>query len=166
MSDVKQMSLAELLPEEGIKALMEAMREATANETPTADGFHKAIVGVLEKYKDSLLEKGVDHEYLAYAIEANLLRTARPKHQAGMRVRVHDGSGEKLLGEGTYEGDVSVYFIVMPDGSLRSLSNAEEEPPPEMVPEGGEVVKTDDNPKIRLDTGEVVYGCQVWWEPI
>ena len=56
--------------------------------------------------------------------------------------------------------------MVMPDGNLQSLHNAEEEPPPDMVPEGAEVHCTEDNPKIRLDSGRVVYGCQVYWEPI
>ena len=163
---MKQMSLSELLPDEGCKELMEALNRDYATE----QDFHQGMLDVLNKYKDTLQEKGVDAEYLAYAIEAQVMKQAaaarRPAYKVGMRVRVHDGSGENLLGEGTYEGNVKVYFFQMPDGNLQSLQNAEEEPSPEMIPEGAELICTDDNPKIRLDSGEVVYGCQVWWSPI
>ena len=81
-------------------------------------------------------------------------------------MNVKDGSGEVDLGEGTYVGNVSVFIIAMPDGGLRSLENAEERPPDDMVPEGAEVIESPDNPKIILDSGEVKYGCQVWWEYI
>lgn len=83
-----------------------------------------------------------------------------------MRVRVRSGDGTEDLGEGTYVGDVTVYFVRHPDGHLSSLENAEVPPPDDMVPPGAEVVKSDDNPKIKLDSGGTVYGCQVWWEPI
>lgn len=81
------------------------------------------------------------------------------------RVAVRDGSGAKELGKGTYVGEVAVYFIVGPHG-ITSGKNAEEPPPPETVPAGSKVVYREGNPKIVLDNGEVVYGCQVWWEPI
>ena len=159
-----RMALAELLPEEGILALQDALY----GEYQSEQEFHNALVETLAKYKDTLKEKGVDHEYLAYAIEAQLAKAQikETSYTPGMRVRVHDGSGEKLLGDGTYEGNVKVYFVSMPDGSLQSLKDAEQEPPPEMVPEGAEVICSEDNPKIRLDSGEVVYGCQVWWSEI
>ena len=164
MSEMKRMQLSELLPKEGIDKLMEVMH----GDYPSEPEFHRAVVAVLTEYKDSLEEKGVDHEYLAYALEAQLFKRAvkAVEHKPGIRVRVHDGSGDVLLGEGTYEGNVKVYFMVMPDGSLQSLENAELEPPAEQIPAGAEVVCTDDNPKIRLDSGQVVYGCQVWWEAI
>lgn len=163
MSENKRMNLAELLPPEGLNKLVEVFNA----ELPSEGEFHKVLVDALAEYKDSLIEKGVDYEYLAYAIEAQMMkRLHRPEYKVGMRVRVHDGNGEKLLGEGTYEGNVKVYIMVMPDGSLQSLQNAELEPPTDEVPEGAEVVCTDDNPKIRLDSGQVVYGCQVWWEAI
>jgi hypothetical protein len=85
--------------------------------------------------------------------------------QKGMRVRVWNGDQSEYLGEGNYLGEVTVYYIVMPDGSLRSCSNAEEQPPQEMIPPGATVQAAPGNPKIVLDSGEVVYGCQVWWEP-
>ena len=82
------------------------------------------------------------------------------------RVNVKDGSGEVDLGGGTYIGNVSVFIIAMADGSLHSPKNAEDCPPDDMVPEGAEVIESHDNPKIVLDSGEVKYGCQVWWEYI
>lgn len=163
---MKQMSLKELLPDEGCHELMEAMNRDYATEQE----FHQGMLDVLNKHKDTLQEKGVDAEYLAYAIEAQVMKQVakahRKVHKPGMRVRVYDGSGEVLLGEGTYEGDVKVWFFAMPDGNLQSLQNAEEEPTPDMIPKDAELVCTDDNPKIRLDDGRVVYGCQVWWEAI
>jgi len=80
------------------------------------------------------------------------------------RVRVWNGDQSEFLGEGNYIGNVTIYVIEMPDGSLRSNTNAEIEP--EDVPEGGVVRKLNNNPKIVLDNGQTVYGCQVWWEPI
>lgn len=82
----------------------------------------------------------------------------------GVQVHVMSGDQQVDLGEGTYVGDVPVYFFQMPDGSLRSASNAEERPPEEAIPPGAEVVRSRANPKIVLDTGKTVYGCQVWWE--
>lgn len=82
-----------------------------------------------------------------------------------MKVRVWNGDRSECLGVGEYNEKVKVYFVHMPDGGLQSLKNAEVEPPPEMVPEGAEVIEMD-NPKIVLESGEVVYGCQTWWHPI
>lgn len=72
----------------------------------------------------------------------------------------------KLNTLGRYVGDVTVYFIAMPDGSLRSNHNAEEPPPENIIPKGTRVVKSESNPKIILDSGDTVYGCQVWWSPV
>ena len=83
-----------------------------------------------------------------------------------MRVDVWSGDQSEHLGEGELVGDVDVFFIAMPDGSLRSLSNAEERPDDSLVPEGGKIISTSNNPKIILNSGKVVYGCQVWWHPI
>jgi len=80
------------------------------------------------------------------------------------RVRVWNGDQSESLGEGNYVGNVAIYAIEMPDGSLRSNTNAEIEP--EDVPEGGIVRKMGNNPKIVLDNGQTVYGCQGWWEPV
>lgn len=83
----------------------------------------------------------------------------------GKRVRVWNGDRSEYLGEGNLVGNVKVYAIQMPDGSLQSSSNAEIEPDPSEVPEGGVVRSVGNNPKIVLDNGQTVYGCQVWWEP-
>ena len=85
-------------------------------------------------------------------------------HGEGKRVRVWNGDRSEYLGEGNYVGNTSVYIIQMEDGSLQSNSNAETEP--QDVPEGGVVRKINNNPKIVLDNGQTVYGCQVWWEPV
>jgi len=59
-----------------------------------------------------------------------------------MRVKVRDGSGVNLLGYGNLVGEVRTYAIQMPDGSLKSLENAEEAPPEGFVKDsGGELKK-------------------------
>lgn len=85
---------------------------------------------------------------------------------ADKRVRVWNGDRSKFLGEGWYVGDVTVYFVRMPNGTLTSLPDAEKPPALDQLPKGARLVKSDDNPKIKLDSGDVVYGCQVWWEPV
>lgn len=81
-----------------------------------------------------------------------------------MKVRVWNGDQSEYLGEGEYVGEVTVYYMVMPDGSLQSLSNAEEKP--DQIPDGATLQESPGNPKIILDNGKTVYGCQVWWEPV
>jgi len=87
-----------------------------------------------------------------------------------VRVKVRSGDGKTSLGEGDYVGDVTVYFFRLPDTSLRSMKNCEVEPTDELLEEmrsvGAELCSMPDNPKIILDSGETVYGCQVWWERI
>lgn len=83
-----------------------------------------------------------------------------------MRVKVWNGDQSQFLGFGDYVGKVTVYACHMPDGSLRSSSNAEEPIPEDQIPEGGFQTELPDNPKIILDDGRVVYGCQVWWEAV
>jgi hypothetical protein len=81
-----------------------------------------------------------------------------------MRVKVWNGDKSKFLGFGNYVSNVSVYAILMPNGTICSASNAEEKP--ESVPEGGVVRELPENPKIILDNGKIVYGCQVWWQNV
>lgn len=88
----------------------------------------------------------------------------RKRPKPPYRVFVKDGSGVNLIGEGTYVGDVEVYAVVDKAGHL--LSNHNAEVPPETVPEGCTVHKIPKNPKIVMDSGDVVYGCQVWWGPV
>lgn len=87
------------------------------------------------------------------------------------RVRVLSGDCETKLGEGVFVGDVPLFFFRSMDGSsLESESNPEERPSDELIQHmkgrGFYLESTDRNPKIVLDTGKVVYGCQVWWEPV
>ena len=61
---------------------------------------------------------------------------------------------------GTLLGYVTVYATYREeDGALVSLTDAEEELP------DGVGFPIYDNPKIELDSGRIVYGCQVWWRP-
>ena len=87
-----------------------------------------------------------------------------------MRVKVRSGDGKTSLGEGNYVGDVTVYFFFAPDHSLLSIKDCETYPDSGLLEEmesvGTELCSTPDNPKIILDSGETVYGCQVWWERI
>ncbi len=79
-----------------------------------------------------------------------------------MRVAVFSGNLRKSLGEGLIIGFVTVHTIRKPDGSLVSLKNAEKVPPKRLT-RGREFLTWSGVPKIRLDTGRVVYGCQVHW---
>lgn len=88
-----------------------------------------------------------------------------------MKVSVWSGDGKTYLGTGTYLGRTTAHFFRMPDGSLRSQSDAGQEPDDgflaAMEEVGAEHVVVHDNPKIRLDDEErTVYGCQVWWKAV
>ena len=87
-----------------------------------------------------------------------------------MRVRVWYGDKTQELGLGTLEGYVTLYFVQIPGGMLISLPDAETRPTKAELaavnPRGGMLVEWPGNPKIRLDTGQVVYGCLVHWSPV
>jgi hypothetical protein len=87
------------------------------------------------------------------------------------RVRVFSGDGQTDLGLGWYVDNVTTYaFRDLRTGSLRSAPNAEEPPSDELTLDmelhGWELDVLPDNPKIELDGGETVYGCQVWWSRV
>ena len=86
-----------------------------------------------------------------------------------VRVAVLDGSGKNFIGGGYLVGRVDVWLYRTPDG-LRSATDAEKEPTPEMIKEaeavGASFECVKGNPKIVMDNGRVVYGCQVWWTPV
>jgi len=69
---------------------------------------------------------------------------------------------------GVYADDVEVHIFHMPDGIIVSLTDAEELPSPERVGQllaaGAMHTVLTANPKIVMDDGSVVYGCQVWWQ--
>ena len=85
-----------------------------------------------------------------------------------MRVKVF-GEGDEIL-YGTYNEDVTVYAFWESDGSFLSQKFAEEMPNDTTIDEaekrGATLQRIENNPKIVLDNGEVVYGCQVWWSKI
>ena len=82
------------------------------------------------------------------------------------RVRVFDGAGEKLLGLGTLVGTVTTYGLVSPNQDQIISSENPEDKLPEISESGWTLVAMSNNPKIVLDDGKVVYGCQVWWEDV
>lgn len=68
---------------------------------------------------------------------------------------------------GRWVDNVTVYIIVGPEGVVLSKKLAEKRPTNQEAAEiGGQIEKIDGNPKIILNSGKVVYGCQVWWETI
>ena len=79
-----------------------------------------------------------------------------------MRVKVWSADRSEFLGEGTLIGLATVYVISTSEGIL-SADNAEEKPSLDMLPEGAELIAIPSNPKIELNSGKVVYGCQAWW---
>ena len=82
------------------------------------------------------------------------------------RVKVMSGDGQKFLGLGNLVGHVDVYAIWAND-RLISLPDPSKKPDQELLDKtGGELIEILTNPKIALDSGEIVYGCQVWWEKV
>lgn len=85
-----------------------------------------------------------------------------------MLVGVYEGIGGVFLGHGRLVTRVTVYVIMMPRGTLCTLVNPEARPPARVVQKlKGTVKALRNNPLIVLEhTGEIVYGCQVWWESV
>ena len=88
---------------------------------------------------------------------------------AATRALVTSGDGTTDLGLGWLVGRVPVYFFAVQDnlGHIQSFQYAEDKPGLwarlVMWLQGKHFVSWPDSPKIVLDTGGVVYGCQVWW---
>lgn len=86
-----------------------------------------------------------------------------------MRVSVRDGCSKEDLGLGWFVGVATVYaFRQSGTYALVTQSDPTQEPSSEMIAEmesrGFYLDKLDSNPVIELDSGETVYGSQVWWE--
>lgn len=166
---------AGFLPKES-EAPCKAVVEAHMGKATFREEFAKLILDHLywlpNEFRQTHKDKGDLANFFAEEFERFCMSPAPAMQEAieasakNQRVRVSSGDQSEDLGEGTYVGDVTVYFIQMPDGSLRSNDNAETRPDPKDVPEGGKVVSAGKNPKIVLDSGKTVYGCQVWWENI
>ena len=86
------------------------------------------------------------------------------------RVKVTSGDELEELGLGYLVGFVPVYFWRAGAGSLISQSMCEERPSDEIIAEmeadGATLVELQSNPKIELDNGRTVYGCQVYWRRV
>lgn len=80
------------------------------------------------------------------------------------RVRVWNGDQSDYLGEGDLVGEVDVYYVRTAAGEIEAPQQPEILPVD--LPEGASVIRAGKNPKIVLDSGRTVYGCQVWWDPI
>lgn len=135
--------------------------------------FNVEFAKILVKYKDKFAKEHAEipanAESFANFVHQQAFTFEEPKAPRPSRgkppfkVKVWNGDQSEFLGEGTYVGDVTVYFIQNEDGNgIRSGSNAEQRP--EGVPED-QIIEAPNNPKIVLDSGRTVYGCQVWWEP-
>lgn len=89
------------------------------------------------------------------------------------RVDVWAGDEQTCLGQGTYVENVTVYAVRSNANSPRrgdshivTFPNPQVRPTEEQIAsvEDPEILELHDNPKIVLDDGTVVYGCQVWWK--
>ncbi len=84
-----------------------------------------------------------------------------------IRVRVWSRHLRQEVGLGTLEEYVTVYCVQWPGGMLVPLPDAERCPTEAEVAaikvRGGLLVEWPGNPKIKLDSGRVVYGCLVHW---
>ena len=86
-----------------------------------------------------------------------------------IRVIVYDGTQRNLLGYGWHVDNVTVYAFDMGE-YLLSLEDCEENPSEDLIQkaeaQGGKLIQIENNPKIILDSGPTVYGCQVWFGPV
>ncbi len=86
-----------------------------------------------------------------------------------MKVKVLNGDGSAELGVGEYTRNVGVFVFVFPEG-LRTVGDATVIPTLEVIEyhlkAGADLTYILDNPEIVMEDGSVVYGCQVWWEPL
>lgn len=82
-------------------------------------------------------------------------------------VDVWAGDDGAYLGRGKLAGFVTTWHVKLPSGNITSVANPELPPTKEDIDEiieaEGTIVLSNDMPKIVLDSGQVVYGCQVFW---
>ena len=87
----------------------------------------------------------------------------------GTRVEVgyvEYGETEESYGEGTIEDLVEVYVAILADGTMISTKTPETTKPSTNVLSKDVKVQKIESHRIKLDSGEIVYGCQVWWRPL
>jgi hypothetical protein len=153
-----EMKYSELLPPDAIKKLINVIQIWFRTDKQT-----QKITEALKPYEDVIIKNNFQLNSLVSLIENSV--TDYNKKNKGKRVIVYNGDNTKIIGHGTYIGRTKVWVYYMPDGSLRSASNAENKPNGP-VPAGAVLKQLDDNPKIVLDNGQVVYGAQVWWKEV
>lgn len=163
---LKQIIKQGVLPREAEPILMEVIENHIGKKT-----FQEEFANALKERPYWLpRELRGDEERFAYVFEKNCMAPCFPGAERGprpKRVRVWNGDQSEYLGEGDYVGEATVYFIRSDDGTMiSSQEDAETEPDPATLPEGARVMCSENNPKIKLDNGQIVYGCQVWWEPV
>lgn len=135
--------------------------------------FAEEFAKVILKYKDRFREKNKDicenaQAFAEWFHQQVFLPTPPP--QMGMqsdrdppfRVKVWNGDKSEYLGEGKCIDAVTVYIVKTEDG-ISSSDNPEEKP---WGVDEDDILELSNNPKILLDNGQIVYGCQVWWEHV
>jgi len=84
------------------------------------------------------------------------------------RVKVWNGDKTKYLGEGVLVGEVNIYGVfVQQHGQpvLKTNPDPTKMPDLDALPKDAKIHKSK-SPKIQLDSGEIAYGCQTWWQAI
>lgn len=88
-------------------------------------------------------------------------------YEPGTRVAVLDASGKKFVGYGIYEGDFHCQQLAELYASCATTLPDTTEPERErlaahILSGGGSISR---NPRIRLDSGDILWGCECWWGP-
>ena len=118
----------------------------------------------VEKFREVLLplreriEKFVDFDSFLGLFE-NVEDEEEEEFELPLRVKVWNGDRSSFLGEGEYRDNVDVYYWRTREG----VASCED---PTQKPEGvsEDYLMTSETPRIFMDDGSVVYGCQTWWE--
>jgi hypothetical protein len=80
---------------------------------------------------------------------------AKPGDRVGAIFGGKERGRLEVFGEGTYEGDFA--YGDGDDDPVGQIADIVRTLPPESRPK---------NPRIRLDSGGVVWGCECWWCPV
>ena len=142
------------------KSNKELEEELTLVLSPYEETIRRQCKDAFAKVDKKITEDQiVKPEYLARM----MVKSLRP--ELPQRVNVWDGNKESYLGQGEYCANVTVYLALLPDGTIVSNRDAETPIEPWELPRGSKSYVRENHPKIKLDSGKVVYGGQVWWGP-
>jgi hypothetical protein len=141
---------------ESMEAFRAAIKQYTRSDQ-TKDDLREALRPILGAYAADIEKNG---DSLDDVLDIVIKQAPR---KPPYRVHVQNGDQSVDLGEGTYTHNATVYVYRTPTGELRSNHDATQLPPGIPL---DDVDKIPDNPVIQLDSGDVVYGCQVWWGPV